>query len=68
MKRFYFGQQWSVYGTNSVEVPEGFTIEQAINHVKENWDNVGLARSPVYLQDSDEPDFECCGFDCEDES
>jgi len=63
MKKFYFGQSWQVYGTNSVEVPDDFTIEQAIEFVKKNWDDVGLANNPVYVQDSDEADFDCCDFE-----
>jgi len=63
MKKFYFGQYWQVYGTNSVEVPDDFSLDQAIEYVKKNWDSVGLARSSDYVQDSDAPDFECCGFD-----
>ena len=62
MKRFYFGQHWQVYGTNSVEVPDSFTIEQAIEYVKENWDDIGLARGAEYVANSNEPDFECCDF------
>ena len=61
-KRFYFGQYWQVYGTNSVEVPSDFTIEQAIEYVMGIWDNVGLASGADYVQGSDEPDFEHCDF------
>ena len=64
MKRFYFGQYWQVYGINSIEVPDNFTVEQAVAFVKENWADVGLADSADYVQDSDEPDFEGrCDFE-----
>ena len=64
MKRFYFGQYWQVYGVNSVEVPEDFTREQAIDFVKENWADIGLASGADYVQDSDELDFESrCDFE-----
>lgn len=65
-KRFYFGQYWQVYGTNSIEVPEDFTIEQAKKYVKEIWDDVGLARESEYVKGSDEPDFDNCDFGTED--
>lgn len=63
MKRFYFGQYWQVYGTNYMEVPDNFTIEQAIEYVKENWSKVGLSHSANYVTDSDEPEFESCKFE-----
>jgi hypothetical protein len=53
---------WQVYGTNSVEVPDDFTIEQAIEYVKQNWDDVGLARNAEYVHGSDEMDCDCCDF------
>lgn len=62
MKRFYFGQYWELYGTNSIEVPDDFTIEQAQKYVKEHWDDVGLAPNANYVMDSDEPDFENSRF------
>ena len=61
-KKFYFGHYWQVYATNSVDVPADFTIEQAIKHVKEIWKDIGLPSGSDYVQDSDEPDFDCCDF------
>ena len=63
IKRFYFGQHWQVYGTNFIEVPDDFTVEQAIEYTREHWSDVGLAKDAAYVQDSDEPDFECCRFE-----
>jgi len=65
-KTFTFGQYWQVYGTNSVQVPARFTIEQAKEYVKSIWDDVGLASSASYVNGSDKSDFENCGFDEED--
>jgi hypothetical protein len=61
-KTFNFGQSWQVYGTNCVQVPIHFSIEQAIAYVKTNWADMGLAPTSSYVQDSDEPDFENCDF------
>jgi len=66
-KKFYFGQAWQVYGVNSVDVPAQFTVEQAKKYVEKIWDNVGLASSAEYVKGSDEPDFEHCGFENEED-
>lgn len=66
MKKFYFGQYWQSYGRNSIEVPDDFTIEQAQNYVKEHWDDIGLASSANYVSDSDEADFDNCGFETDE--
>ena len=63
-KTFYFGHYWQMYGTNSIEVPADFTVEQAIEYVNEHWADIKLP-SGEYIHDSDEPNF-CeseCGFD-----
>ena len=65
-KIFNFGQHWQVYGTNSIEVPAHFTIEQAIEYVKIKWDDIGLATEFSYVMDSDYPDFENCDFSEDD--
>ena len=68
-KEFNFGQYWQVYGTQSIMVPAHFTIEDAIEHVKAIWKNIGLATDPAYVLDSDVPDFENCDFgDWEDDN
>jgi len=64
-KKFYFGQYWQVYGTNCIEVPAHFTLEQAIEFVQDKWDDVELASDASYVQCSDEPDFESCHFNDE---
>ena len=66
-KRFYFGQYWQLYGTNSIEVPAHFTIEEAMEHVRANWDDIGLASGASYVMGSDEPDFESGHFDEEED-
>ena len=62
-KTFSFGQFWTVYGQNSVEVPADFTIEEAIQYVKKHRNEIGLADSPEYVDDTDRLDFECCEFE-----
>ena len=60
-KTFYFGVSWEMYEKASMEVPIDFSIEDAMEYAQDNWHGVGLP-SGEYVQDSDEPDFESCGF------
>ena len=62
-KRFKFGVSWQMHGTQWVEVPAGFTIEEAIERVRDIWHEIELPRGE-YVPDSDQPDFEdeVCGF------
>ena len=62
-KTFNFGIYWQVYGNTSVEVPIDYTTEKAMEYVREHWDDVDLPGNGEYVQDSDEPDFDCCDFD-----
>ena len=64
MKKFHFGHYFQMYGSNCVEVPENFTLEQAMEYVKNNWGNIELPSDRSYVTDSDEPDFEgMCEFE-----
>ena len=60
-KRFNFGIVWQMFGTTSIEVPEDFTIEQAVDHVEAMWPGIELPRGD-YIPDSDAPDFADCHF------
>jgi hypothetical protein len=56
-KTFHFGQYWQEYSANSVEVPKYFTLEQAVQYVKDNWDDIGINFSgSEYIDDSAELD------------
>lgn len=63
MKQFNFGHSWQVYGNNSTEVPDHFTIEEAKKYVQDHWDDIPLASDANYVTGSDEPDFENCDFE-----
>ena len=64
-KKFNFGVSWQMYGEASIEVPNDFSIEDAMEYVQDNWHDVGLPRGE-YVPDSDEPAFEFCDFEeCE---
>ena len=60
-KRFTFGVAWQMYGTQSIEVPEGFTIDEAVEYVLDIWQDIALPRGD-YVADSDELDFDNCRF------
>ena len=62
-KTFRFGASRMMYGTARIEVPEGFTFDEAMEHVLENRSDAELPRGEC-APDSDKPGFqgEDCGF------
>lgn len=63
MKRFTFEMVFSAIGTVGIDVPDNYTIDQAIELAKEKKDEIGLPLNWDYLEGSDELDFENCSFD-----
>lgn len=63
MKLFTFDMVFSAMGTVSIEVPDDFTIDQAIDFADETRDDIGLPLNWDYLSDSAEHDYENCSFE-----
>ena len=64
MKTFTFEMTFSAIGTVSIQVPDDFTIDQAIDFANETKDEIGLPLNNWnYLSDSDQLDFENCSFE-----
>lgn len=57
MAKFEFHMVWTEYGKQSVEVPDGLTEKQALDWVKEHWDEIPLPEGD-YLEGSDSLDEE----------
>ena len=60
-KLFCYGVVWQCYGSQQIEVPIDYTIEQAKEYVEYMWDGLPLPKGE-YLQDSDVPDFDGAEF------
>ena len=54
---------FSAIGTVGIDVPDDFTIDQAIDLAEKTKDNISLPIDWDYLLDSDKLDFENCSFE-----
>lgn len=60
-KTFTLGLRWECFSKIYIDVPAHLTKEQAIRHIKDNWneifDEIGLPDSG-YIPDSEKPCFD----------
>jgi len=52
MKNISFAYEYKMYGRITVEVPDGLTPEETIEHIKNNINDYPLPTNPSYLEDS----------------
>lgn len=62
MKKFNATIIFKSVGTVTVEVPDNFNKEQAIEWVKQNMKEVRLPYNAEFIEDSEEVDEENCDF------
>ncbi len=62
MKKLNVTYQFSEIGTVAINVPDNFTLEEAIQYAKKHIDEIPLPKNTEYLQGSDIIDEENCDF------
>ena len=63
MKTFNLTVLCQAYYTSSIEVPDDFTREQALEYARKHLDLCPIDSPLEYISDSDELDDENCDFD-----
>lgn len=66
MKKFNVTVQCMALYSNSIEVPDNMTFEQAIEYAKEHIDEIDIGELE-YIPDSDVIDEENCDFEKDEE-
>lgn len=54
MKRFVVSMTYVKYGNSSIEVPDDFTWEQAVEYAKQHKDDIPVPKNGIFVFDSDE--------------
>lgn len=54
LKKLELTLSWKEYGKAEIMVPEGLTLEQAIQYAKDHIDSITLPTESEYMEDTDE--------------